>query len=192
MIFAAIARFLKSLGSDVWNARWDILRWCHNLIRAPFQMIFGSKPEPSYAPELQTSDLLDKLRSAREDAAERVIRLDRGGIEGVLEYCRAHRDDRTRMTLPNSLDRKVRAALLTMDDAELRTLAGAGIGQLRKFAAGLPHGIAGVPAFGERLPLAGNDAPPAGLNAHERMLWKVRAQLLKEGNADAFSRPKSL
>ncbi|MQV12184.1 hypothetical protein GHL01_00295 [Sinorhizobium meliloti] len=157
----------------------------------PFRLVFGhGQPQPSYAPEYQTADLLDTLKDARVEATEKAIRLDRNVIESVVEFARAHRDDRATMTLPTRLDPRVRAALLTMDDVALRTLSRAGIGQVRKFIDGMPHGIPGVPAFGEKLPTAANDAPPKGMNAHEAMLWKIRAQLLKETNAESFAAPK--
>lgn len=190
-IAAAICRFLKSIGTDLWSGRWDIVNWCENVAKMPFRLVFGhGQPQPSYAPEYQTADLLDTLKDARVAANEKVHRLDRNGIESVLEFAKAHRNDRATMPLPKRLDPRVRAALVTMNDAALRTLSKAGIGQVRRFIDGIPHGIPGVPAFGERLPADADAAPPKGMTSHQAMLWKIRAQLLKETNAEPFTAPK--
>lgn len=190
-ILAAIWRFFASMGVDVWKSRWDILRWCDDVVKAPFRTVFGNGGgAPSYTPDVQTADLLTSLRDAREAAQAEANRLDRNGIETVLEFAKAHRDVRSTMKLPKDLDPRVRAALLTMDDAALRKLHTSGIGQIRKFLDGKPHGIVGVPSFGEHLPTAANEPMPKGLSVHEAMVWKIRAQMLKSTESEPFEYPR--
>jgi hypothetical protein len=168
-------------------------KWLDDLISAPFRMIFGSGREtPSYTPDVQTADLLDVLKDSRQAAQEEAHRLDRNGIESVLEFAKAHRDTRATMTLPKRLDPRVKAALLTMDDAALRKLHTSGIGQVRKFLDGRPHGIPGVPSFGEQLPTAADEPMPKGLSVHEAMLWKIRAQMLKPTESKPFPYPRKV
>lgn len=190
-IAAAIWRFMQSIGVDIWSSRWDILRWCDDVIKSPFRTVFGNGGgAPSYTPDLQTADLVDVLKDAREAAQEQANRLDRNAIEAVLEFARAHRDTRATMTLPKSLDPQVRAALLAMDDAALRKLHTAGIGQVRKFLDGKPHGIIGVPSFGEHLPTAANEPMPKGMTVHEAMIWKIRQRMLKPTESEPFEYPR--
>ncbi|ARQ56865.1 hypothetical protein Kim5_CH00757 [Rhizobium sp. Kim5] len=189
---ASAAKFIGQVGIDLVNGLPTVGRWLDDIISWPFRTLFGgSQAQPSYTPEYQTADLLDVLKEARQDAKAKVTRLDRNGIDSVLAYARAHRDDRATMRLPKSLDPRVRAALLTMDDAALRKLHTAGIGQVRRFVDGMPHGIPGVPAFGENLTTAANDIPPKGLSTHEQMLWKIRAQLLKNKESEPFHSPRA-
>jgi hypothetical protein len=191
IVFAAIRRFFSSIGVDVWNSRWDMLRWCDDVIKAPFRTVFGNGDgAPSYIPDVQTAELLNTLRETREAAQAEAHRLDRNGIETVLEFAKAHRDVRSTMKLPQSLDPRVKATLLTMDDAALRKLHTSGIGQIRKFLDGRPHGIQGVPSFGEHLPTSRDETPPKGLCVHEAMLWKIRAQMLKPTESEPFLYPR--
>lgn len=182
---------MASIGVDVWNSRWDMLRWCDDVIKSPFRTVFGhGGGAPSYSPDVQTSDLLNVLRDSRQVMQAEARRLDRNGIESVLEFARAHRDTRATMTLPKSLDPQVRAALLTMDDAALRRLHTSGIGQVRKFLDGRPHGIPGIPFFGEHLPTSRNETPAKGLSVHQAMLWKIRARMLQPTESEPFSHPR--
>lgn len=190
-VFAAIWRFMQSIGIDAWKSRWDILNWCDNVIKAPFRTVFGGGGgAQSYTPDVQTADLLNVLKDSRQAAQAEAHRLDRNGIESVLEFARAHRDVRSTMKLPQSLDPQVKAALLTMDDAALRKLHTSGIGQVRKFLDGRPHGIVGVPSFGEHLPTSPTETPPKGMTVHEAMVWKIRQQLLKSTESKPFEYPR--
>jgi hypothetical protein len=190
-IAAAIWRFMSSIGIDIWNSRWDILRWCDDVVKAPFRTVFGNGGgAPSYTPDVQTSDLLNTLKDAREAAQAEAHRLDRNDIESVLEFAKAHRDTRATMSLPKSLTPEVRAALLQMDDVQLRKLHTAGIGQVRKFLDGRPHGIQGVPSFGEHLPTSPTETPPKGMTVHEAMVWKIRQQMLKPTESEPFPYPR--
>lgn len=191
--FAAIWRFMQSIGIDAWRSRWDILNWCDNVIKAPFRTVFGhGAPAPSYTPDVQTADLLHTLRETREAAQAEAHRLDRNGIETVLEFAKSHRDVRSTMKLPQSLAPQVKAALLTMDDAALRKLHTAGIGQVRKFLDGRPHGIPGVPSFGEHFPTSPTETPPKGMSVHEAMVWKIRQRMLKPTESEPFPYPRKV
>jgi hypothetical protein len=182
---------MSSVGIDVWKSRWDILNWCDDVIKAPFRSVFGGRGgAPSYTPDIQTADLLTSLKDAREVAQAEAHRLDRNGIESVLEFAKAHRDTRATMSLPASLSPEVRAALLQMDDVQLRKLHTAGIGQFRKFLDGRPHGIQGVPSFGEHLPTAADEPMPKGMSVHEAMVWKIHQQMLKPMESEPFEYPR--
>ncbi|MGF0537300.1 hypothetical protein ACQQ2Q_04835 [Agrobacterium sp. ES01] len=190
-IAAAIWRFMSSIGIDIWKGRFDILNWCDNVIRAPFHMVFGHDAgAPSYTPDVQTSDLLKVLKDSRQAAQAEARRLDRNGIETVLEFAGAHRDTRAMMTLPESLDPRVRAGLLTMDDSELRRLRASGIGQVRKFLDCKPHGIVGVPSFGEHIPASPTETPPKGMSINQAMVWRIRQQMLKPTESEPYEYPR--
>lgn len=146
------------------------------LVRLPFELIGGGQPMPApYEPEVQRTDILDEFLEARKRAAA-VHTLDRDGIDTVIQYCHTHRDDRPKFALPKSLDRDVLVALRTMDDAALRALATSGVSKIRRFMDCKEHGILGVPALAAAVhkPLP---EPPISMTEHERILWKVRAQL---------------
>jgi len=189
-IAAAIGRFFRSLGSDIWSSRWDIVNWCETVAKAPFRLVFGHAAPPSYTPDIPASNYVDILKDARAAAVVKERTFDRSVIESVLEYCRAHADSRATMRLPKQLNPKVQATLLTMDDAALRALSRAGMSQVKRFVEGIPHGISDVPGYGEFRPTAANDQPPRNLTAHERILWKVRAGLEKEKEAEPFTNPR--
>lgn len=175
-IAAAIAAALEMFGKiGKWG--WDV---CWATVRFPFELISTKPPLPQFNPTVEKSDVLDEYSEARKRHAA-VQSLDRDGIHTLLEYCRAHRDDRATMRLPKDLPPSVLASLVSMDDKALRALATAGVGQVRKFMSGKPHGIHGVPAVGTTSgATAANDEPPKGMSEHERVLWKIRARLMKD------------
>jgi hypothetical protein len=173
--FKAMAAALAALGNFTkWS--WDVL-WA--TARMPFELISTRPPLPHYEPQVTQSDVVQDFVHARQ-AQKGVRTLDRDAVDQLLDYCRAHRDDRVTMRLPKDLPAPVVASLLSMDDGELRKLATSGIGQLRKFMHGQPHGIHGVPSAEPAVPVAANDTPPVGMTQDQKRLWKVRASYLKD------------
>ncbi len=184
--FKAIAAALVAL-RDLTKWTWDIA-WA--TAKLPLELFSTRPPLPHFEPQITKPDIVADFLHARK-AHEAVRTLDRDAVDQLLEYCRAHRDDRVVMKLPKDLPPRVVASLVSMDDAELRKLAAAGIGQLRKFMGGRPHGIHGVPSVAEpAVPVAVKDAPSPGMDEHERMLWRIRARRLKD-KTEPF-KPKSL
>lgn len=188
-----VTALLAAAASKLINAMPGVGRWLDDLFSMPFRTLFGSDREtPAYTPDVQTSDLLDTLRETRMAAQAEAHQLDRNEIERVLEFARAHRDTRATLTLPKSLTPEVRAALLTMDDAALRKLHTSGIGQVRKFLAGKPHGIVDVPSFAEHLLTSPTETPFKGINVHEGMIWKIRQQMHKQTESKPFEYPRKV
>ncbi|KQZ50308.1 hypothetical protein ASD54_08620 [Rhizobium sp. Root149] len=186
-----IAALLASAASKLINSLPTAGKWLDDLLSMPFRTVFGGGGgAPSYTPDVQTADLLNTLKDAREAAQAEAHRLDRNDIESVLEFAKAHRDTRATMSLPKTLTPEVRAALLQMDDVALRKLYTSGIGQVRKFLAAKPHGIQGVPSFGERLPTVADEPMPKGMTVHEAMVWKIRAKMLKPTESEPFPYPR--
>ncbi|KQS84808.1 hypothetical protein ASG58_20125 [Rhizobium sp. Leaf383] len=156
------------------------------VIRLPFDLLGGGQPMPApYEPEVQRTDILDEFLEARKRQAA-VHTLDRDGIDTVIAYCKAHREDRPKIVLPKSLDKDVMVALRTMDDAALRALATSGVAKIRKFIEGKDHDIYGVPALPKATPKLLPE-PPVGMTDHERVLWKVRAQLERAHTYEPFA-----
>lgn len=185
-IAAAIAAALKSMGTSAVS----ILDWCEQVVRWPFSLVFGhGAPTPTYTPAVSPSDVIEEFQHARNTAAA-IHTLDRDGIDSVLEFCRAHKNDRVGMALPKNLEPPVRAALMSMSDAELRAVATSGIGAVRRFLDGKMHGIPGVREFGSPAPKPANDAPPRGMTRDEEMLWKARAFLMKSTHSQDFKIPR--
>lgn len=175
-IAAAIAAAFQMIGK-VGKWSWDV---CWATARLPFELISTRPPLPQYNPTIEKSDILGEYEEARKRNAA-VQSLDRDGINTLLEYCRAHRADRATMRMPKDLPPSVLAALISMDDKALRALATAGVGQVRKFMNGRPHGIHGVPAVApDVVPTEVGEAPPRGMSEHERVIWKIRARLMKD------------
>lgn len=186
-----IAALLAAAARKLINGLPSAGKWLDDLISAPFRMIFGGGGEtPSYAPDVQTADLLTSLKNAREAAQTETHRLDRNDIGSVLEFARAHRDTRATMSLPKSLSPDVRATLLKMDDAALRKLHTAGVGQVRKFLDARPHGIVGVPSFGEQLPTSRDKTSPRGMSVNQAMEWNIRQRMLKPTQSAPFEYPR--
>lgn len=178
----AIANALASL----WRGTLGAIRWGEQLLRWPFSVIFGSgggsMPTPEYKPDVTGTQLLDEFEETRQRQAA-VHDLDRDGVSTVIKYAKATSSARPTIDL-DGLGKDVRATLLTMDDHELRALAQAGIGAVRKFVDGKPHGIHGVPVVA---PLAASPAAPTTeMSAEERVLWKVRSRLLKAEGGQEF------
>lgn len=176
----AIGRALMSAISGLWKNTLGVISWTEQLIRWPFSVIFGSggggaMPNPEYKPDVSGAQLLEEFEQTRQRQAA-VHDLDRDGIATVIKYAKATPSARPTIDL-DGLAKDVRATLLTMDDHELRALAQAGMGAVRKFIDGKPHGIHGVPVVA---PLSASPAAPAPtMSAEERVLWKVRSRLLK-------------
>lgn len=178
----AIANALASL----WRGALSVVSWGEQLLRWPFSVIFGSGggalPRPEYKPEVSGTQLLDAFEETRQRQAA-VNDLDRDGVSTVLKYAKATPSARPTVDL-DSLDKSVRATLLTMDEHELRALAQAGIGAVSKFMDGKAHGIHGVPVV---KPLAAStETPSTEMSAEERVLWEVRSRLLKAESGKEF------
>ncbi|RVO68437.1 hypothetical protein CN087_12740 [Sinorhizobium meliloti] len=175
----AIAAALAGL----WRGTLGAIRWGEQLLRWPFSVVFGSgggaMPNPDYKPAVSSAELLDEFDAARARQAA-VHDLDRDGISTVLRYAKALPEARPTMDL-SGLGEDVRTTLLTMDEHELKALAQAGIGAVRKFVAGQGHGVLGVPVVGS----VKHIASPQELSAKDK--WKVRAFMLKaNGGSEEF------
>lgn len=184
---AALSRFLASIGNDLYHSIPGILNFGEQVIRWPFSVVFGNgASRPHFAPQVTKSDVVEDFLHARRSAAA-VHTLDRDGIDSVLRFCAAHREDRPTTPLPKNLDPAVRVALRTMDDAALRAIATAPIGKVRKFIDGVPHAIHGVPEIvkNNAAPEA-EQLPPPGMTEHQRILWKIKAQLEKTKASEPF------
>lgn len=178
----AIANALAGL----WRGALGVLNWTEQLIRWPFSLVFGSgggggMPTREYKPDVSPAQLLDEFDEARARQAA-VHDLGRDGVSTVLQYAKASPSARSTIDL-GGLKKDIRATLLTMDDHELRALADAGIGEIRKFVEGTPHGIFGVPVV--RAMVVAND-PPKEMTAEERVMWKVRSRMLKADGSQEF------
>jgi hypothetical protein len=178
--------FANALAS-LWRGTLGVIRWGEQLLRWPFSVIFGSggggaMPNPDYKPDVSGTQLLDEFEETRQRQAA-VHDLDRDGVSTVIKYAKATTSARPTLDL-DGLAKDVRATLLTMDDHELRALAQAGIGAVRKFVEGKQHGIHGVPVV-EAL-AAPPEVPSTGMSAEERVLWKVRSRLLKAEQGQEF------
>ncbi len=171
-------RAIANALANLWCGALGVVRWTEQLVRWPFNVIFGSGggslTNPEYKPDVSSAQLLEEFDEARA-RQEAVHDLDRDGISTVVRYAKALPSARPTMDL-SGLGKDVQATLLTMDDHEIRALANAGIGEIRKFVEGKPHGIFGVPVV--RSLVTAND-PPKEMTAEERVLWKVRSRMLK-------------
>ncbi|WP_331373356.1 hypothetical protein [Sinorhizobium chiapasense] len=178
----AIAAALASL----WRGTLGVLRWTEQLVRWPFSLVFGSgaggMPNSDYKPDVSASQILDEFEEARARRAA-VHDQDRDGVSSVIKYAKAPAHARTTIDL-GGLKADVRATLLTMDDNELRALAQAGLGAVRKFVEARDHGIHGVPVIKPRASAA--ELAPKQVTAEERMLWKVRSRMLKSEQSRVF------
>lgn len=175
-----IAAVLAAAASKIIGSMPTVGKWLDDIISWPFRTLFGGGREaPSYSPDIPASDFTGVLKNARETAAAKERKFDRSVLDSVLEYCRAHPDARATMKLPQGLDPRIQASLLTMDDAALRALSRAGMSQIKRFVEGIPHSILGVPGFGEIRRVAANDTAPR-VSHRDQILWKVRAGLEKD------------
>jgi hypothetical protein len=179
-----IAAILASAASKVIGSLPTAGKWLDDIVSWPFRTLFGGgRDAPSYTPDIPAADYTDVLRNARETANVQTKKFDRNVLDSVLEYCRAHPDARDIMKLPQGLDPRIQATLLTMDDAALRALSRAGMSQIKRFVEGIPHSILGVPGFGEIRRVAANDAAPK-MTPGDHVAWKVRAS---EKDAEPFT-----
>lgn len=183
----AIARALAAAVSGLCKGAIWTLNFTEQVIRWPFSVVFGSggggRPNPHFEPTSSGVELLDEFNANRAHAVA-VHELNRDSIDTVVKYARTTPSARSTIDLGN-LAKDVRATLLTMDDNELRALAQAGIGAIRRFVEGREHGIHGVPSVG---PIArpGDTVPTAGMTAEERVLWKVRSKMMKAQQSGDF------
>lgn len=181
-MLTAIANALASL----WRGTLGVISWGKQLLRWPFSVIFGSgggaMPRPEYKPDVSGTQLLDEFEETRQRHAA-VHDLDRDGVSTVIKYAKATPSARPTIDL-DGLGKDVRATLSTMDDHELRALAQAGIGAVRKFIDGKAHGIHGVPVVAPLV--AAPVAPATEMSAEERVSWKVRSRLLKSEQGQEF------
>ncbi|MFQ6238243.1 hypothetical protein [Sinorhizobium meliloti] len=181
----AIARALAAAVSGLCKGAIWTLNFVEQVIRWPFSVIFGSggggRPNRHFEPAASGVELLDEFNANRAHAAA-VHELNRDGIDTVVKYAKATPLARSTIDL-GGLAKDVRSTLLTMDDNELRALAQAGIGAIRRFVEGREHGIHGVPVVRA---ISADNAPTAGMTAEERVLWKVRSRLLKGQQCDDF------
>ncbi|MBB2868601.1 UNVERIFIED_ORG: hypothetical protein GGI63_005245 [Rhizobium esperanzae] len=180
----AIARALAAAVSGLCKGAIWTLNFAEQVIRWPFSVVFGSgggRPNPHFEPTTSGVELLDEFNANRAHAAA-VHELNRDGIDTVVRYAKATPSARSTIDL-GGLAKDVRATLLTMDDNELRALANAGVGAIKKFLEGREHGIHGVPVA---RPIPADNVPRAGMTAEESVLWKVRSKLLKGQQTSDF------
>ncbi|MGO7278932.1 hypothetical protein GUK36_22765 [Rhizobium leguminosarum] len=181
-IAAAIARIFKiGIGG---------LRWCENLVLSPFRALFGgggALPNPEFNPTMTSTELLDEYESNRKAQAA-LQRSDRDSIECVVKYAAASPAARATTDL-SAVPAEARLALLTMDDFELKALAAAGPGKVRKWVEGRDHGIFGVPNMSATRPINVAPAPsqpPVGMTPQQQMIWRVQAHLGKPEHSKEF------
>lgn len=180
-----IAAILAAAATKIIGSMPTLGKLLDDIVSWPLRTLFGGgRDNPSYKPDIPAADYVDVLKSARGTVSAEVKKYDRNTLDSVLEFCRAHPDTRATMKLPKSLDPRVQAMLLTMDDNELRTLSRAGMSQIKRFAEGIPHSIVGVPGFGEIRRVAANDTAPR-MSHRDQILWKVRAG--REKDAEPFT-----
>lgn len=181
----AIARALAAAVSGLCKGALWTLRFTEQVIRWPFSVVFGSggggRPSPHFEPQTSGVQLLDEFEAQRARQAA-VQELNRDGVDTVIKYAKAPAHARPTIDL-GGLKSDVRATLITMDDNELRALAQAGVGAIRRFVEGREHGIHGVPIL---RPISADIAPTAGMTAEERVLWNVRSKLLKGQQSSDF------
>lgn len=182
-----IARALAAAVSGLCKGAIWTLNFAEQVVRWPFSVIFGSgggdRPNPHFAPTTSGVELLDEFNAQRKRQAA-VHELDRDGIDAVIKYAKAVPSARSTIDL-GGLRKDVRATLLTMDDNELRALAQAGVGAVRKFIEGRDHGVHGVPVVGLATSTT-EDAPTRGMTAEERVLWAVRSRIEKAKSGQEF------
>lgn len=182
--FAAALALLP--GATKWT--WDVL-WA--TARMPFELMSTRPPLPApFEPTANKSDIIDEGIEHRKRIAA-VQTLDRDGLDTVMRYAKADSRNRVGMDL-SAVKADVRTTLLTMDDHELRALSTAGVGAVRKFIDGKAHGIHGVPVVYPvvKAPTPVQAEPPANATRHEKMLWRIRAELDKDTKSQAFALPR--
>ena len=180
----AIGRALMSALSGLWKNTLGVINWCEQVIRWPFNLIFGNggsgRPNPEYKPEVSAMQLLDEFDEARARQAA-VHDLDRDGVSTVLKYAKTPKTARATFDL-SCVKEDLRNTLLDMSDHELDALGRAGLSAVRKFVEGRDHGVFGVRTFSPGEPVeAAVPELSEPMTAQERMLWRVRARAQKSG-----------
>ncbi|MDX3975766.1 hypothetical protein [Shinella sp.] len=174
---AATTRFFTQLGKDALSGLPNAGRWFEDIVSYPFRLIFGGgNPLPHYEPTVTKPDVIEEFKQARRAAAT-LHTIDPSGIESVRKFCNANQMARDGMDL-SAIQDDARVLLLTMGDDELAALGKAGPGQIRKFVAGMQHGIHGVPVVGVHSPVPANDRSPR--NSLDHRCWKIQAILRRE------------
>jgi hypothetical protein len=173
-IFQLIAMALTALGRGLWNTAKGVGYWGEQFLRWPFSVLRGGggQPAPEFTPTATAAELMDEYRERLEQARE-VRTLDRDGINTVFTYVRAMPQARATIDL-SALKPEVRDALLDLSDHDLALMRHGGLRAVRRFLDG-DHAA--------KL----DDVPPAGMTAHERMQWQIRAKLLKPSHSEPFA-----
>lgn len=184
--FAYLAAALETLGK-VGKWGWDV---CWATARLPFELISTRPPNPEFNPVIEKADIVGEYNEARKRHAA-VHSLDRDGLDTVMRYAKSDSRNRIGMDL-SAVKADVRTTLLTMDDHELRALSTAGIGAVRKFLDGKSHGIHGVPVVKPvvKAPEPVSAEPPANATRHEKMLWRIKAELERDTKSRRFALPR--
>lgn len=173
--FQLLAMAIAAIGRGLWNTVKGVGYWGEQFLRWPFSVLRGGgggQPTPEFTPGATANDLLDEYRE-RLDQAREVRTLDRDGITTVTNYVKAMPQARATVDL-SALKPSVRDALLDLSDHDLAILRHGGLRAVRRFLDG---------DHAEKQ----NDVPPAGMTAHERMQWQIRAKLLKPSHSEPFA-----
>ncbi len=135
---------------------------------------------------MTAAELLDEYELNRQAQTD-VHRLDRNGVDTLVKYANASAAARSTMDL-SAVGPDAMMTLLTMDDHELKALAKAGPGKIRKWIEGKDHGIFGVPKVHVSPEVVTEDSPrpPAGMTPQQRMIWRVQSRLRKPDHTKAF------
>lgn len=123
----------------------DILQFALSPLRAVFGS-GGGPAAPSFVPDIEAGELLDRLRTGPAKSADRRDQ-ERNGVAVVTKYLQATPAQRMTMNL-EVLTVDVRATLIGMDEHELHALRTAGPLAVRRFVDGKSHRVHGVPAVG--------------------------------------------
>lgn len=159
---AAIYKATKSVADDILQ-----------LALSPVRAVFGGGggvPAPSFAPDIEAGELMDKMRTGSTKSADRRDQ-ERDGVAVITKYLVTKPAQRESMDL-GALSVDVRATLIGMDDHELRALLTAGPLAIRRFANGKSHMVHGVPAVGPQPA----PTPPQELSTLEAMHDRIREQ----------------
>lgn len=181
-IIAALKSILHDLRAGV-STISSIVNWMEQVVKYPFTLLgSGNPPMPNFAPQTTKSDIVEDFKLARASLAVRT--LDPTGIDTVRKFAQSPQHVRETTDL-SAIPADARALLLTLGADELKTLAQAGPGEIRKFLIGKQHSIHGVPVVGVHAPLPANDSLPKEEPLDHR-LWKVRSKLLKADQSAEF------
>lgn len=174
-IFQLIAMAMAAIGRGLWNTTKGVLYWGEQFLRWPFSVLRGGGgglPTPEFMPTATAAELMDEYRE-RLGKAREVRMLDRDGINTVFSYVKAMPQARATIDL-SALKPSVRDALLDLSDQDLAVLKHGGLRAVRRFLDG-EHAA------------KQDDVPAAGMTAHERMQWQIRAKLPQSGHSQPFA-----